>query len=158
MRLQYFKDSEFRTFKNQMDRRLLVMADVLRHIWGRPVMISPASGALVRNSGRSWHNVSLRGWCYAMDVMPEGVENVSDAERFHYEAMAIGFTGIGYYPHWYINGNEQRPGFHLDTRTDREMGDPALWGAVKRGNIFGEQSYVDISVAFEMGPCEFMED
>lgn len=128
-RLHYFDRNEFRGWWENMSPRLLVMLDVLRHQWGRPIEISGADGALGRAMGESLsqHNITKWGEVRAADVFPQGVATMDDAERFTAAAKLVGFTGIGVYP-------DAMPSvmFHLDIRIDRQPGNPATWGGLRR--------------------------
>ena len=127
--LYYFEPDEFREWYFDMSPRLLVMLDTLRHQWGRVIEVSPADGALGRRMGESLsqHNVAKWGEVRAVDIFPEGVETMQQAENFWMAARAVGFTGIGLYP-------DALPStmFHLDVRIDRKPGNPASWGALRR--------------------------
>jgi hypothetical protein len=123
--------------------RLLVLTDTFRFQWDRRVRISNNDFALGRFLGEdsdSQHNVDQWGEVRALDCFPEGMDTRKDAEYAVSLATELGFTGIGLYPHW--NGG---PGLHLDTRRDREPGNPAIWGAVNDAQ--GNQTYCSLEVA-----------
>lgn len=148
--LHYFKPFEFgpsqyRTedWWHEMCPRLLVLLDTFRFQWGRRVRISNNAVALGRKLGLdsiSQHNFDRWGEVRAADCFPDGLVYREDARFAIYLARELGFTGIGLYPHW--NGGV---GLHLDTRRDRQPGDPALWGAVNGPK--GEQQYVSLETA-----------
>ena len=144
MKLKYYSEGEFRAWLDKMDPVLLRLLDNFRRHWGDPVLISPAPGALGRRIFRgekgweSQHNVERWGVVRAADVMPVGL-SYGTARKAIDLATDLGFTGIGFYPHW-----SPAPGLHLDVRYDRVVGDPALWGAV---DINGKQVYVPIEQA-----------
>lgn len=147
MKLNYFKTNEFRGQKRLVSPRLLVMLDVYRFMLDEKVMISPHKAAIGREDGTSQHNYRRYGEVRALDVMPEGIHTLEDAERSVEIARMIGFTGIGFYPHWDLDGNPEnglRPGLHLDVREDRMPTNPSTWGGVKRE---GKQVYVSIEEA-----------
>ena len=146
-KLYYFSRAEFVRddvdWFDLMDVRLLVLLDVLRFRWRRPIRISAHPSALGRRIGNSesQHNIDRWGQVRAADVQPVGVETEEEAYQFYLAAKAVGFLGVGVYPHW-VNG----VGFHLDVRQDREPGSPAVWGGVM---VDGEQRYVSIHDGFE---------
>jgi len=154
MRLQYFNQDEFITPRGddphyswwpKMSPELLVKLDILRHQWGAPIRLSRVDGGIGRegqSAGTSQHSVTRWGEVRAVDCFPERVVDAYDARVFIDLATMCGFTGIGVYPHW--NGGL---GFHLDVRADRDVGDPALWGAVS--SPVGGQAYVPLSDALE---------
>lgn len=131
-RLYYFADREFHrddvNWFSLIDVRHLVMIDVTRHEHRSPIYVSPDKGAVGRrlgDDGQSWHNVDRHGLVYACDYLPDKCDNKYRAMRFFDIAESIGWTGIGLYVGW-PSGTR----WHLDTRTDRMPGDPALWGAI----------------------------
>lgn len=136
MKLEYFSDTEFHGYFELISPRLLVLLDLFRFRWGGPVDISPAPGAVGRYVGPdkgSDHNIDKWGEVRAVDVMPRGLATVYDMRRAVELARDCGFTAIGIYPHW-------RPsaGLHLGVREGRKMGEPAMWGAVRKN---GRQTY-----------------
>lgn len=145
--LKHFLPSEFQGQYDLVDVRVLLQLDQFREEWGQPVRISPADGAVARHDGqggKSQHNVDRWGKTRAIDIMPSGLVTRDDYERAIDLARAVGFTGIGVYPHW-----RPRPGLHLDVRDDRTPANPALWGAVR--NEQGRQVYVAAAVALDSG-------
>ncbi len=147
VKLYYFKPAEFHRgvdWFDLMDTRLLVLLDSLRHQWRQPIYISQHDDALGRRQGDSYsqHNIERWGEVRAADIIPRGIRNDDDANRFVYLATDVGFTGIGVYPDW-----NQGVGLHLDTRIDAKPGSPAVWGAVN--NEMGQQRYVTITEALE---------
>lgn len=143
MMLRYFHPDEFGEWLPFMSVRLLVMLDVLRHMWGQPIRVSPAKGALGRRLGEraSQHNVDRWKEVRAIDVMPQGIDSEDQAHVFYMLALDIGFTGVGFYPDW-----RPSPGFHLDVREDRKPGDAATWGGVATP---AGQHYVSVNDAME---------
>jgi hypothetical protein len=147
MTLHYFHPDEFvshgRDWLPDISPSLLVRLDILRHQWGRRITVSPAFGAIgrVAAGSNSQHNIEKWGEVRAIDIMPAGIATMGNAHDFYLLCLDLGFTGIGFYPHWKPN-----PGFHLDVRQDRKPGDPATWGGVA-----GEsgQVYVSINDAVE---------
>lgn len=133
VRLQYFHPREFIRpaldggqqvdWSNQMDRRLLVLLDALRHAWGNAIRISNGSGALGRYGGQSRHAVDTWGTVMAADMVPAGTHTIADAKRFFHLAKAVGVGGIGFYPGW-----NQGPGWHIDSRINPL--NPTTWGMV----------------------------
>ena len=124
--LHYFKPGEFREWWGRMDPRLLVLLDTLRHRYSYPIAISPHPRAIGReDGGSSWHDYKTHGRVYAVDVLPADSQRRDRMQWLVEEAQRLGFTGIGVYPGW-----EPRPGLHVDTRTEREPGDPATWGYI----------------------------
>lgn len=148
IKLYYFADTEFvrggRNWFTLMDPRLLVLLDVFRFRWGRPVEISGHPDALGRVLGPtelSDHNLSRHGAVLAADVLPEGCSSRSDLQRAMALAVEIGFTSIGIYPDWHPS-----PGLHLGVRHERRPGDPAVWGAVHTPQ---GQKYVTVADALD---------
>jgi len=140
--MQYFKPEEFQGWFDQLSPALKSNLDALRGKWGRPIVVSPAPGAVGRRLGgtaTSQHNVDRWGEVRAVDVMPYGISTASDARLFRCLAEDCGFTGIGFYPDW-----NPRPGFHLDIRITEREGYVAQWGGVKQNE---EQVYVGMAEA-----------
>jgi len=148
MKLYNFKEKEFRGFFEKMNPRLLVLMDVLRIQTGK-IIISPAEGAIGRNSGNTQHNYKRYGDIRAIDIFPQ-VSNKNTAQNFIDKAIDLGFTGIGVYPDWELSSGENRIGFHLDVRYDQVPGNPALWSGVDvtfmndQGETETKQEYFDI--------------
>lgn len=147
-KLYFFHPGEFTRGHAQwysaVDRRLLVLLDTLRFMWGKPIHISKHPSAVGRHAGGendSQHNFDRWGVVRAVDIQPEGIASDEDAYHFYKLAVHLGFTGIGIYPEW-IGG----VGFHLDTRPDRDPGYPATWGQV---SLYGEVKYVSANDAIE---------
>lgn len=128
--LKEFAVKEFRGEWIFLATGLLKKLDGFRHALGRPVMVSPAPGSMLRwgEEGESQHKYGR-----AIDIMlPQGPDLATAYER----AKTIGFTGIGLYPDW-----KPYPGMHLDIRPGRKPGDPAKWAGIKQD---GQQIYVSI--------------
>lgn len=99
------------------------------------------------HSSRSYH-YKENGGCATDQVIPDfegtAVDLILAAERF-------GFTGIGYYPHWFW-GSEDNVigGLHLDSRPLKWDSDftlnyrEARWMGVKRN---GKQHYIPLTFA-----------
>jgi hypothetical protein len=131
--MRHFDLSEFGFSLPFMSVAWLLLIDEFREQLGSRVIISPAAGALMRfdAGAESQHCFGRAG-----DVMlPDGPSLAQAVEV----AKAVGFTGIGVYPHW-----SPYPGLHLDIRPVDSPGERAVWGAVKRD---GEQVYVSIEEA-----------
>lgn len=141
MILHYFAPDEFHGWHNKMSPELLVKLDVLRHQWKQPIRVSENRRSVGReDNSNSQHNYTKWGEVRAIDVLPTGVVNNISAHRFITLAVDCGFTGIGFYPDW-----KSGYGFHLDVRTDREIGHPATWGGVI--NSTGQQVYIPLGEA-----------
>src|SRR5690606_34712998 len=115
MRLYYFKDQEFRGQLDSIDPRLLYLLDAFRSNWGLPVIISPHPHAIGREDGDSQHNWRKHGQIRAIDLFPQGIIKIEDAQEAIECAKDVGFTGIGIYPHWTRIGRREC-GMHLDVR------------------------------------------
>lgn len=138
--LQYFKQEEFKGWWDQMSPALLRNLDQLRDNWGRPIIISPAKGAIGRtDTSTGQHNFYKWGEVRAVDVLPIGITHQSDVAKFRSLAEDACFTGIGFYPHW-----KPRPGFHLDVRVPVEEKYVAQWGGIRTE---GGQQYVSFERA-----------
>lgn len=150
LQLEYFSSSEFGPYWPLMSVDLLQRLDRFRDLLGYQVAISQAPGAIGRpiigggqaESGaeRSWHNYALHGEVMAVDIhpLPPGGAGPEERRRWFTLAREAGFTGIGIYPDW------NRPGMHLDVRTDRTANNPATWAGIAQG---GTQQYVSIERA-----------
>jgi len=124
-----------------IDTRLLVLLDTFRAMLGQPVVISPAPGAVGRRdgpTGGSQHNIDRWGEVRAVDILLPEIKTVAEATNMARLAVAVGFTGVGFYPDW-----NPRAGLHLDVRRDKYPGDPALWGGV-RDTPKSKQRYVSL--------------
>ena len=130
--LYYFKPREFTRggveWFYKYNVRLLVLIDLLRFMWKKPIDISPHPRACGRMEGGGTHDYTLNKSVLAIDLMPRGIDNISDLNHIIDIMTQLGFTGIGFYPEWRIN-NIKRPGFHLDVRI-KELSDPSMWGGV----------------------------
>lgn len=130
-KLYYFSNWEFHRNREQwidrVDRRLLVMLDLLRFKWGKPINVSSHPDAVGRYKGSSLsqHNIAQWGNVRAVDIIPNGIRTYDDAYSFYMLAIELGFTGVGFYPDW-----EPSPGFHVDVRYDVQPGYPVTWGYV----------------------------
>lgn len=98
-KLRYFSAGEFGVFYPLINSDLLIKLDEFRHRWGRPVVVSPVAGAIVRHGGdsHSQHNIDRWGETRAVDVFPDGMDTVSERKRAYQIARDVGFTGIGIY-------------------------------------------------------------
>ena len=133
--MKYFTEEEFLGWYDEMDHRLLQMLDALRELLGCPLYLSKLEGAIGRHAGSSgtWHNIDKHGKVYAVDGgIPESVTY----NQLYDACLAVGFTGIGLYSGW----NSGR-GFHVDTRTDRDSSNPAVWSGIY---VKGKTSYGSI--------------
>jgi hypothetical protein len=114
----YFSDAELFGHKKDFDPDLLDRINVLREEWGKPIVVSPLKGAVIRwdNSG-SYHNINKWGKVRAIDFFPQsrkgpgGIKSVDEAIEFILLARAVGLTGIGVYPYF-----TPSYGFHVDNR------------------------------------------
>ena len=134
MHLRHFKLSEFGAALPFLSVGLLQKLDEFRERLGRPVMISPAPGALIRfgKGDESQHTYGRAG-----DIMlPDG----PDLETAYNVAKAVGFTGIGVYPDW-----KPYPGLHLDTRRLEAGQAIATWAGVREN---GKQVYTSVGAGF----------
>lgn len=125
--MRRFTESEFREWEDRISPDLLERLDKFAIAWGKPVIISTAKGAIGRHGGvddTSQHNFDRWGEVRAIDIFPQGL-NSSSARSALTMAKSVGFTGIGFY-------SDTKPSMlmHVDVRTDRVIGDPALWGRV----------------------------
>lgn len=145
--LYYFKPEEFtrggEAWFPDMSPRLLVLLDLLRFRWGKPIRVSKDSGAVGRFLGdnMSQHNITKWGEVRAVDILPDGVTNHDSAYAFFMLAIECGFTGIGLYLDW-----ASGVGFHLDVRTDKQPGYPSTWGRVQGA---AGSRYVSLNDALE---------
>ena len=131
-RLEYFTPAEFRGQWGLLSPDLLLNLDGFRARIRRPVIISPADGALMRIRPKGDTGESQHYYGRAADVMIPGGLSGNEVAA----AQDAGFTGIGLYPHW-----RPYPGLHLDVRN----GQPARWGGI---NPTGAgQYYVTLSEA-----------
>ena len=108
--MKHFDKSEFRGWFDLMSPELLEKLDELRDRLGSPISISPAEGSIGRHRGlskKSYHNVDHHKGVLAVDIMPA----TDDLTKVFRLAKAVGFGGIGIYPHW-----KPRHGLHLDVR------------------------------------------
>ena len=136
--MKYFKPEEFKEFWELMDDDLLVVIDKFRELWGRPVRISPASGAIGRTVGSSFHNYVMHGKVMAVDLMPSQMTTSADRKHAFDCAELAGATGIGLYPYW-----KPSQGIHIDVgvRPGRGVHNPARWAGILKD---GKQVYVGI--------------
>jgi hypothetical protein len=139
-KMTFFKPSEFNGWHEYVAPAVLDGLERFRQLWGAPVRVSSAPGAVGRRAGiaiRSRHNVEYWGAVLAVDVMPDGMLTPDAALEAVKLARLAGFGGIGVYPHWLPS-----PGLHLDVR-DQE----ARWGAIKDGEC--RQVYVTLHDALD---------
>ena len=133
--MKYYKIHEFQGWYYNLNPVLKIKLDDLRDEWKTKIYISSAPGAVGRHLGPnnlSQHNIDKWPTVNAVDVLPNGLENVSDAYRFFKLAKKVGFTGIGFYPFW-----RPYPGFHLDVRATDIV---ATWGSIEVGEYVGIQT------------------
>ncbi len=128
-KLTYFTAGEFGIWWPFMSADLLLKLDAFRAVWGAPVMLSPAQGGIGReDDSNSQHNLTRWGEVRAVDVMPYGMDTVTDRLRAVALAEGVGFTGIGVYPNW-----QPRAGLHLDVRPPQSEGHVAKWSQLASG-------------------------
>lgn len=107
-KLRFFKPLEFGFWYPLVNDDLLLKLDKLRGLWGYPIEISTASGAVGRfDDSESQHNVAHTGGTIkAVDVFPklpngEGgwryMQTASERRAFYQVALQAGFNGIGLY-------------------------------------------------------------
>lgn len=100
-----------------MDHEFLFRLDEYRDRLGMVVSVSPAPGALGRETGSktSQHYFDGTRYLRVADVMPhkKGGIALDHGEMLYAVELAreVGFTGIGLYPYWH-----PFPGLHLDMR------------------------------------------
>lgn len=134
MRLDHFKEGEFRGWYNDMSPRFLVLLDVLRHMLGSAIHFSAHPDAIGRRAGAdnsSAHNIDCWGKVYGSDIFVDHVFLRPQAMSVVDTAKKIGFTGIGVYSDTKNNEGKKQVMFHLDARPDRPMSRPATWGRVR---------------------------
>lgn len=154
--LEFFEPSEFGPYWPLMSEKLLIKLDEFRRRVGYRVSVSPAVGSIGRpvinlgeetneevSDNATQHNYLKWGEVRAIDIMPRPPNGATPAERRRWFeiAKAVGFTGIGIYPHW-----RPRAGLHVDVRVDHEEGRPATWAGVRGPD--GKQTYTSIEKAF----------
>lgn len=132
--MKYFSEHEFNGWYGRLSPELKIALDTFRGVWGYPVIISPAEGAVGRHLGdsKSQHNIDKWGEVRAVDIFPYGLDSYSDAVRAIQCAKESGFTGIGIYPEW-----SPQCGMHVDVRPGNHI---ATWGQV-------DGEYVSIQIA-----------
>lgn len=136
--MKHYKQHEFQGWYDKLNPVLKIKLDLIRQEWGTKIYISGAPGAVGRHLGPnnlSQHNFDKWSMINAVDVLPNGLENVCDAYKFYKLAEKVGFTGIGFYPFW-----RPYPGFHLDVRVSDHV---ATWGSLKVGVYVGLQATFD---------------
>lgn len=127
--MRYFKESEFHEFE-KMNKDFLKSLDTFRHIIKTPVIITSSTDGV--HAKNSQHYLGR-----ACDVvMPNSNMNLLD---LFLAAVYAGFTGIGIYPHWQMDG-EIIGGLHLDNRVTGH----AFWLGVKEN---GRQKYVALNLS-----------
>ena len=132
--LRWFEPEEWRGQWGLLDPALLLALDDFRDRIGRPVVISPDPGALFRIRPEEAEGNSQHFFGRAADVMLPG----GGLDHNHVTAaLAAGFTGIGFYPHW-----KPWPGLHLDVRP----GKPATWSGLNPDG--SGQYYAELSEGF----------
>lgn len=137
--LKFFGASEFRQWLPFMSVKLLMRLDLLREKWGRPIIISPAAGALGRFAGpdvTSFHNFDFHGVVLAADIMVSArpdrmspMTEVKEVIEFMDIAKGVGINGCGFYPEW-----RPFPGFHVDVRETVQT-----WGGVNAKTPTGDR-------------------
>lgn len=104
--LKNFKVSEFRGEHIFLSTKLLKKLDKFREQLGERIIVSPAKGSMFLNNERENNSQHFLG--KAIDIM---LPDTTDWERAYTIAKNVGFTGIGFYPHW-----KPYKGFHVDVR------------------------------------------
>ena len=138
--LTYFSESEFQGQFDMIEPMTLLFIDKVRELWGSPISVSQATGAVGRTYGNGYHNHTKHGKIYAVDLLPSNLNTQADARRFFdvatkaAEALGIEQWGIGIYPKW-----NSGVGIHLDTGQRGKEG-PATWSALPLGPN-GSQKY-----------------
>ena len=145
--MRHFEESEFQGWFESMSPQLLALLDALRELWGAPIFISSANGAVGRTSGGGYHDFIVQGEVRAVDIQPSGLDNAKKVREFFTLAKSLGFTGIGFYPQW------NRAGFHIDVRPTGAL---ATWGAYYVINEKGEKEQFYYSLAEAMADYERM--
>jgi hypothetical protein len=142
--LRHFSKGEFGPYWDLMDSELLELLDEFRELWGEPVTISPARGAIGRTYGNGFHNHRKHGTVKAVDVFPKGMVTRGDFDRA-YDALLeakrrlnIDNIGIGLYPDW-----QPSPGLHIDVGDRDKASGIASWSGLSRGPN-GEQKYFSL--------------
>lgn len=148
----FFEKDEFNrndvNWYDLYDPRWLVLIDTFRLYTG-VCQLSPHSRALGRNDGRysrsgyDGHNIDKHGLVMAGDCFPNinSFQNEFLSAKYSFDvAKDIGFTGIGFYPQWTLNG-KRRFGFHFDTRRSAEPKSPAAWGYVNGKMVEIEKAF-----------------
>ena len=123
--MRRFTESEFREWEGRISPKLLEKLDRFALVWKKPVIISSAKGAIGRHCGAndtSQHNFDKWDEVRAIDIFPQGLTRENSREALSI-AKSVGFTGIGFY-------SDTKPSMmmHVDVRTSRVEGEPALWG------------------------------
>lgn len=131
--MKHFKPQEFREFYNLMNAETLMKFDELRELSGFKMIVSPADGAIGRETGAGWHNFKKHGEIYACDFFVScDNKPLSQMQALHFRdcAVSAGLRGIGLYPHW---TGPVGTGFHIDNRsylTNRFGRKYDQWGAL----------------------------
>jgi len=142
--MKHFKYSEFQDCPSALiDWDLLRSLDILRELWGYPIIVSPASGAVGREieSGDrgfgSYHNILKHGKTKAIDVFPTirgGSPTIKEMRIFYSSAKCCLFNGIGLYSDTTLNGKDLHYMVHLDVREE-----PLGWHRKKGKYIYGQE-------------------
>jgi len=135
----YFKPSEFGGWYEQLNPDLLAAMNRFRELWGAPVLVSQADGAVGRRLGAdntSQHNIDHWGHVNGVDMFPAGMNTPDDMRRAQRLATQAGFTGIGLYT------DTSRPMLHGDVRSNKSVGSPALWSRVAGQYLAINEAYV----------------
>lgn len=150
----FFKKHEFErngeNWYDLYDPRWIVLIDVFRLQTGicrlspNPEALGRRDGVNPSKSGYNAHNIDKHGVVKAGDTFPNIFVRENEILSIHHcflTAKNIGFTGIGIYPQWKLNGI-RRCGMHLDVRDNQAPGNPATWGYV-------DGKFVSINKAFD---------
>ena len=138
MKLNHFKESEFRGWYPYISPELLIRMDAMRGVLGYPIYVSPADGSIGRHgsieTGRSYHKYRQHGGVVkAIDVFPIKVE----PEKWLKVARLVGIRGFGFYPQGWFNGRPH-PRIHLDVRDKK-----GSWSVID-----GEEQALSLGIAY----------
>lgn len=133
----YFTPKEWQGKLDQVNPKLPKALNLLRHIYGLPIIISGHADAVARHLGDSLsqHNVDKWGQSNAVDFFPQGITR-KDIPNFIGLMQQAGFTGIGVYLD--TDGGIM---FHGDVREDRTPANPAMWARIDGEYVEIERAY-----------------
>lgn len=126
---KHFKTTEFFNFK-KMNPVLLKFLDELHEKLNTPCFLTSSNDPNQEHSTKSQHYLGN-----AVDIMfPKWTGTLREILDI---VSQMGFTGIGVYPHWQMNG-KMIGGLHLDVRP----GPRATWMGVRSN---GKQVYIALN-------------